>query len=57
MLFMIVGIIGLILYSYYINCDPLSAGVIKRGNAMVSLFVLQELSQYYGIPGKYYERG
>jgi sodium-coupled monocarboxylate transporter 8/12 len=50
-LFMVVTLIGLLLYAYYIHCDPVNAGVIKKGNALVSLFVLQELSQYYGVPG------
>lgn len=52
-LFSIVALIGLILYAYYIDCDPLMSGVVEKRDAVVSIFVLQEFAEFYGIPGIY----
>ena len=41
----LVGILGLILYAYYQNCDPVLAEVIPKQDAIVPLFVLQLFSE------------
>ena len=48
----LVAFIGLILYAFYIDCDPLAAGVVTKRDAVIPLFVLQQFaSQAPGVPG------
>lgn len=48
----LVAMIGLILYAYYIDCDPVTAGIVKKRDAVIPLFVLQQFSERYpGLPG------
>jgi len=50
-LYILIFIIGLILNSYYADCDPLVRGVIKTGDQIFPLFLIELLGDYYGIPG------
>ena len=52
-LFVIVSLIGLILYTYYHDCDPVLAGVVTSQDAIVPIFVLQEFATIYGVPGEF----
>ncbi|TRY75595.1 hypothetical protein TCAL_00525 [Tigriopus californicus] len=47
----LVSTVGLVLYSYYLECDPVLANVVSKRDAVIPLFVLQEFATYYGIPG------
>ncbi len=48
----LVAFIGLTLYAFYIDCDPVTAGVVKKRDAVIPLFVLQQFSEKYpGVPG------
>jgi len=49
---MLVALIGLILYTFYKDCDPVLAGIVKKRDAVVPLFVLQQFSETApGLPG------
>ena len=41
----LVGIVGLILYAFYKDCDPVLAGVVAKRDAVVPLFVLQQFTE------------
>jgi len=48
----LVAFIGLILYAFYIDCDPVVAGVVQKRDAVIPLFVLQQFAvQAPGVPG------
>ena len=48
----LVAFIGLTLYAYYVDCDPVTAGVVQKRDAVIPLFVLQQFSEKYpGVPG------
>jgi Na+/proline symporter len=51
-LFVIVSLIGLVLYSYFLDCDPVLAGTVSSRDALVPFFVLQEFADLQGVPGK-----
>lgn len=39
----LVVIIGLVMYAYYVSCDPVLAGITKKRDALIPLFVIQVL--------------
>lgn len=41
----LVALIGLILYAFYQDCDPVEAGVVPKRDAVVPLFVLQQFAE------------
>ncbi|KAG8247926.1 hypothetical protein J6590_051226 [Homalodisca vitripennis] len=43
--------LGLILYARYHQCDPVAAGVIRKANQMVPLYVMEVGRDYPGIAG------
>ena len=48
----LVALIGLILYAFYLDCDPVKAGVVQKRDAVIPLFVLQQFSvKAPGVPG------
>lgn len=47
----LIGILGLVISSYYRKCDPLVARKIKKGDELVPYFMLQTLGAYPGVPG------
>ena len=48
----LVAFIGLSLYAFYIECDPVMAGVVQKRDGVIPLFVLQQFSESYpGLPG------
>ncbi|XP_037719539.1 sodium-coupled monocarboxylate transporter 1 isoform X1 [Drosophila subpulchrella] len=42
---------GLLIYSKYKDCDPLSAGLITNDDQLLPLFVVQSMGHIYGMPG------
>ena len=48
----LVAFIGLTLYAFYLDCDPVTAGIVEKRDAVIPLFVLQQFSENYpGLPG------
>ena len=48
----LVAFIGLSLYAFYLDCDPVLAGVVEKRDGVIPLFVLQRFSEKYpGVPG------
>lgn len=43
--------IGIVMYAYYSNCDPLKSGRIKHKDQLVPLFVMDILGDFHGLPG------
>ena len=44
---------GLVIYAYYKDCDPVLQGRIKSGGQLLPLFVIETMSQYPGLSGKF----
>ncbi|XP_050744462.1 sodium-coupled monocarboxylate transporter 1 isoform X2 [Drosophila biarmipes] len=42
---------GLLIFSKYKDCDPLSAGLITNDDQLMPLFVVQSMGHLYGMPG------
>ncbi|XP_040569191.1 putative sodium-dependent multivitamin transporter [Lepeophtheirus salmonis] len=42
---------GLTMYTYYKDCDPVQSKRIPRGDQLLALFVMDTMSNYYGITG------
>ena len=42
---------GLVVYANYWSCDPVSDGSVDSPDQISTLFVVQHLSEYYGLPG------
>ncbi|XP_076074013.1 sodium-dependent multivitamin transporter-like [Mytilus galloprovincialis] len=42
---------GLVAFAYYQTCDPLSAGIIKAGDQLLPLFVMEIMGSIPGLPG------
>ncbi|GAB6020724.1 hypothetical protein CHUAL_003388 [Chamberlinius hualienensis] len=47
-------LIGITIYAAYYLCDPLSSGLIKTNNKLVSLFIGTQLSAYKGLAGIFF---
>ena len=47
------ALVGLIMFTYYVECDPLAAGFISAKDQLVPYLVMDKLSIYNGIPGLY----
>ncbi|CAF3429877.1 unnamed protein product [Rotaria sp. Silwood1] len=45
------GFIGIILYAYYADCDPYTAGYIRAVDQIFPYFVMEVLSSKKGLPG------
>ena len=41
----LVALVGLILYAFYKDCDPVLAGIVEKRDAVVPLFVLQQFTE------------
>ncbi|XP_073514775.1 sodium/iodide cotransporter [Phyllobates terribilis] len=44
-------ICGIIMFTFYVNCDPLLAGYVSAPDQYIPYFVLEIFEQYPGIPG------
>lgn len=44
---------GLIMFAYYVDCDPLEAGFISAKDQLAPYLVLDKLGIYRGLPGLY----
>ncbi|CAB3362349.1 Hypothetical predicted protein [Cloeon dipterum] len=42
---------GLVMYAYYFDCDPLTAGQVKASDQLLPLFVMDTMGSLPGIPG------
>uniref|UniRef100_A0A8C4TIX0 Solute carrier family 5 member 12 n=1 Tax=Erpetoichthys calabaricus TaxID=27687 RepID=A0A8C4TIX0_ERPCA len=42
---------GLIMYAYYMNCDPLAAGFVSAPDQIMPYFVMEVLGNLPGLPG------
>ncbi|XP_048462848.1 sodium-coupled monocarboxylate transporter 2 [Rhincodon typus] len=42
---------GLVMYSYYVNCDPWTAGFISASDQLMPYFVMEILGHLPGLPG------
>ena len=42
---------GMVVYAKYADCDPISAGIVKTGDQLFPLFVMDTLGQFRGLPG------
>ncbi|XP_014257185.2 sodium-coupled monocarboxylate transporter 2-like [Cimex lectularius] len=45
------GLIGLIIYAYYKDCDPYENKVIQRSDQLLPLFVVEVVGNFKGLPG------
>eukprot|EP00397_Hematodinium_sp_SG-2012_P024036 GEMP01025020.1.p1 GENE.GEMP01025020.1~~GEMP01025020.1.p1 ORF type:complete len:665 (+),score=111.96 GEMP01025020.1:154-2148(+) len=50
MLFLCV-ILGMIIFAYYFDCDPVSMKQVEKSDQLVPLFVMQVMGNYPGVPG------
>ena len=55
-IFGLVSSIGLVLYAYFSECDPYLVGAVSNRDAIVPAFVVLELSDLYGVPGRTFEK-
>ncbi|XP_052071088.1 sodium-dependent multivitamin transporter-like [Mytilus californianus] len=52
MLIILMGCLnGLVVFAYYQTCDPLSAGIVKAGDQLMPLFVMEIMGSIPGLPG------
>lgn len=42
---------GMVVYAKYADCDPISAGVVSKGDQLFPLFVMDTLGEFRGLPG------
>ncbi|XP_013104251.1 sodium-coupled monocarboxylate transporter 2 isoform X2 [Stomoxys calcitrans] len=42
---------GLLVYNFYRNCDPLTAGLISNDDQLLPVYVMQTVGNLHGIPG------
>lgn len=42
---------GMVLYSVYKDCDPLTAGYINGQDELLPLYVMNVMGSYLGMPG------
>ncbi|XP_075152070.1 sodium/solute co-transporter-like 5A11 isoform X2 [Haematobia irritans] len=42
---------GLLVYDFYRNCDPLTAGLIANDDQLLPVYVMQTVGKLHGIPG------
>ncbi|XP_074646201.1 sodium-coupled monocarboxylate transporter 1-like [Tubulanus polymorphus] len=42
---------GVVMYAYYYNCDPISAGIVQRGDQVLPHLVMEILRFLPGMPG------
>ncbi|XP_015763492.1 PREDICTED: sodium-coupled monocarboxylate transporter 1-like isoform X2 [Acropora digitifera] len=47
----VTALAGLVLYAFYVSCDPISAGEIHAGDEILPYFVIEVLGKFHGIPG------
>ncbi|XP_046460580.1 sodium-coupled monocarboxylate transporter 1-like isoform X1 [Daphnia pulex] len=45
------GCVGLVMYSRYFDCDPLTSQVINKADQIVPFYVMDVLGDYPGLPG------
>lgn len=50
-LILLSGFMGIILYAYYVDCDPFTAGMIKNSDQILPYFIMDVLGNRKGIPG------
>ena len=43
--------VGLVVYANYWSCDPMKREIIAKKDELVTLFVLEHLVEYVGVPG------
>ncbi|CAD6991220.1 sodium-coupled monocarboxylate transporter 2 [Ceratitis capitata] len=43
--------IGIVMYAYYYNCDPIKAGLVNKPDKMVPFFVQDIMGHLMGMPG------
>ncbi|XP_012938808.1 sodium-coupled monocarboxylate transporter 2 [Aplysia californica] len=44
-------LIGIVVFSFYLNCDPIKLGIIEKRDQLLPLFVMDVLGDLKGIPG------
>ena len=42
---------GLVVYANYWSCDPKARGIIEKKDELPTLFVMEHLASFYGLPG------
>ncbi|XP_050725454.1 sodium-coupled monocarboxylate transporter 1-like [Eriocheir sinensis] len=42
---------GLVVYAKYADCDPITSGVVSKGDQLFPLFVMDTLGEFRGLPG------
>lgn len=47
----LVSLIGLNMYAYYVNCDPVLQGLAEKRDQMMPLYVMEILGHLPGLPG------
>ncbi|CAF1372852.1 unnamed protein product [Rotaria sordida] len=50
-LILLTGLMGVILYAYYVDCDPYTAGHIQNVDQIFPYFIMDTLGNKKGIPG------
>jgi len=51
LLMIMVVLIGSIMYTYYMDCDPLLSGQIEKLDQLMPLFIMDLLGDFHGLPG------
>ncbi|GAB0097891.1 hypothetical protein DMENIID0001_135730 [Sergentomyia squamirostris] len=42
---------GMVIYTYYKNCDPVSSGLVRKPDQVMALFVMEMVQHLPGLPG------
>lgn len=42
---------GVVMFAYYSTCDPITAGIVKAGDQILPLFVMEIMGRVPGLPG------
>ncbi|XP_045109489.1 sodium-coupled monocarboxylate transporter 2-like [Portunus trituberculatus] len=42
---------GMVVYAKYADCDPITSGIVKKGDQLFPLFVMDTLWEFRGLPG------
>ncbi|GFN74484.1 sodium-coupled monocarboxylate transporter [Plakobranchus ocellatus] len=47
----ILCLLGLVMYAYFVTCDPLTSDLVSKKDQLLPLFVLETMRSYPGLPG------
>ena len=47
----LVMLLGLVMYAYYVGCDPLASGEVEKKDQLIPLYVMAVMGKLPGLPG------